>query len=751
MYVDNKRGLLARFQKNAASRPCVPPTTVHIHIRNTYWTAHLTPWLTCFVLRHSIETAMNASLAAAIIGNRAAAEVEAAAAGGLDCAPGVPALCVAAGLLHLPAAAALVRLGADVDAPLQRAPYAGWRPLHFAITLPCCDSDARALISSLMEKRCDVAALTDDGLSVNDICLACGNDNFIELLTAAGAPPPDRVRCERYLKSQACAARMLHSCLQDLDVTGLAEEILKGADPSASDPAGRTALHLCAALGSGPLVRFTAHTYGARLNEMDVLERTPLRIAVGIDTPSSASIAVLLALGADVSVADVNGATPLDIAVCRGQLELVATLAKAGARLPAGLPRRVARLHRAVEEPADVLRLHAFAVNAIQRGHLRALEAALVTGAHDVDNLTAHAAGYGPRESLQFLLARGGSANSRITYPGTSLFSGGSALHAACGTTADRDAHVELLLKHGAGVNPTLPCGLTPCDVACRESTRALLAVHGGRGADLKTRAAAAGWLTDAALMYAVCERNADTAAVQGYAGADLNASDITGQTCLYYAAYKGKAALVNSLIARGARPNCQTYAERTPLHTAAEEGHLEVCQILLASGADPWVLDWLGFSPSRLAALNGHSEIAALLSAVVFAPPAAAAGRRHRQERIVAPKPTAEAIAAAEAVAAQLIAEEEAVAREVASRAARRSRRAARRRKRAPCRAATPSPASPEPEPEPEPASPPPTDVWPHQPTALFCDESSGEGDDDAASTMSEPAWVERLLADNT
>ena len=54
-----------------------------------------------------------------------------------------------------------------------------------------------------------------------------------------------------------------------------------------------------------------------------------------------------------------------------GWMELVATLVKAGAQLPAGLvPRRIARLHTAVEEPADVLRLHAFAVNAIQHAHL---------------------------------------------------------------------------------------------------------------------------------------------------------------------------------------------------------------------------------------------------------------------------------------------------------------------------------------------------------------------------------------------
>ena len=93
-----------------------------------------------------------------------------------------------------------------------------------------------------------------------------------------------------------------------------------------------------------------------------------------------------------------------------------------------------------------------------------------------------------------------------------------------------------------------------------------------------------------------------------------------------------------------------------------------------------------------------------------------------------------------------QLIAEEEAVSREVASRAARRSRRAARRRKRA---AATLSPASPSPSPSLAPASPPPSEVWPYQLAALIQPDSSGEGDDDAASTLTEPAWVEPLLAD--
>ena len=79
----------------------------------------------------------NTRLASCILSDRPLSELEAAAAGGLDCADGAPALCLAASLLNVDATATLIRLGADVHAAYGREPFAGWTALHFAAASPC--------------------------------------------------------------------------------------------------------------------------------------------------------------------------------------------------------------------------------------------------------------------------------------------------------------------------------------------------------------------------------------------------------------------------------------------------------------------------------------------------------------------------------------------------------------------------------------------------------------------------------------
>jgi ankyrin repeat protein len=348
--------------------------------------------------------------------------------------------------------------------------------VHFAAAAACSsDQEALSLLRILLVSRCDVLAVTDAGFSATDVCQESSDDEVMSMLLAAGAPRPNRERRSLFLTSPACAATLVHRYLQDLSVAGLVEEFLRGADPSSPDPARRSPLHLAAAVGSAPLVRLIGAQFGAALNAQDMLGRTPLRMAVSVDEPSEETVATLLSLGADWSIADAEGSTPMPIAVARGRLQLAAMLAVAGAPLPAGAPWSITRLLCPVKEPANLITHHAFAVTSIQRGFLRALEYALSTGAHDVDNLTAHAAGHGPVSSLAFMLSRGGRVDSRITSPVEALFLGGTALHVACGTTAgDRDQQVMLLIERGADVTATLPCGLRPVHVARGASTRAL-------------------------------------------------------------------------------------------------------------------------------------------------------------------------------------------------------------------------------------------------------------------------------------
>ena len=246
----------------------------------------------------------------------------------------------------------------------------------------------------------------------------------------------------------------------------------------------------------------------------------------------------------------------------------MAMLAAAGASVPSGVPASIAKQHRPVPEPINLLMQHAFAVSCISKGRLRALDMALATGKHSLHNLTAHAAAYGTIDSLTFLLSRGGDVNARLTHPAESLYSCASAQHAACGTTEDRDDVVRLLLDAGADFNAMLPNGLRPLEVACRPSTRALLA---GRGAVRAERTAeGASWKFTAQMMYAVANHDFEEAKQHLYAGVPVDTRDVLGRTVMHSAAATGNCSLVITLLAHGAQPNAVAYDGQTALMTDA-------------------------------------------------------------------------------------------------------------------------------------------------------------------------------------
>jgi ankyrin repeat protein len=723
----------------------------------------------------------NTRLAACILSDRPLSELEAAAAGGLDCAAGIPALALAASLLNVESVATLLRCGADVNAAYASEPFAGWRALHFAAAAPC-GPDTDALLAILITAGADVTASTNDGFSATDI--ACtDHPETAQLLVAAGAPPPSAARHALHLQTQARATPRLHAVVDELEVSAVCEELLLGAYVDGADPAGRTPLHLAARLGCPPLVRLLAFSFGANVNVQDVLGRTPLLIAVSLDMPSTETVATLLALGADWNTPDALGATPMRVAVDRGRTQLVAMLAAAGAPVPAGVPASIAKQHRPVPEPINLMAQHAFAVSCISKGHLRALDMALATGKHSLHNLTVHAAAYGTVDSLQFFLSRGGDVSARLTHPAESLYSGASALHAACGTTEDRDDHVRLLLEAGADINATMPNGLKPLDVACRAATRSLLISRGAVRAE--RTADGASWKFTAQMMYAVANHDFEEAKQHLYAGVPVETRDVLGRTVMHSAASTGNCSLVISLLAHGAQPNAVSFDGRSALHYAVAGGHLGCCELLLAAGADAQQPSWLGVTPARLAALSGEWRILQLFTESVLprqpaaAPPAQPPPPRARSRRAasVAAPPTPEAVARAEAAAAELLATEAAEAARAAAKVAKAAKRAAQAasRKAPPPRAAHSSSSEEEEEAE----APAPEASWPCLPrqkpvkrvrprrrsyasavappsAAAELKEPppapsapSTESADDSFSSISEPDWLAELLED--
>jgi hypothetical protein len=100
----------------------------------------------------------------------------------------------------------------------------------------------------------------------------------------------------------------------------------------------------------------------------------------------------------------------------------------------------------------------------------------------------------------------------------------------------------------------------------------------------LKCRAAG----LDAALIAAAAKGNVDVVRILLAAGADPVWFDSAGDTALLAAVPTGKAALIGSLLANGAKANDITNANGlTPLGLAARGGYADVADVLLLGGAD--------------------------------------------------------------------------------------------------------------------------------------------------------------------
>lgn len=97
-------------------------------------------------------------------------------------------------------------------------------------------------------------------------------------------------------------------------------------------------------------------------------------------------------------------------------------------------------------------------------------------------------------------------------------------------------------------------------------------------------------------------------------AGADVNATDIDGETALHHAARRGDAEVVRLLLGAGARVDAENRYQRTPLHVAAAAGGAEVVQALLDAGAPVTGADAFGATVLHAAAEAGCGECVARL-----------------------------------------------------------------------------------------------------------------------------------------
>lgn len=96
--------------------------------------------------------------------------------------------------------------------------------------------------------------------------------------------------------------------------------------------------------------------------------------------------------------------------------------------------------------------------------------------------------------------------------------------------------------------------------------------------------------------------------------GADVNASDIRGETPLIKAAWNSDAAMVATLLDLGADVFLATNDGRTALYTGVVSGNAEVVRRLLQAGAPPNAMTDFGKTPLMASAWIDHPDIAAEL-----------------------------------------------------------------------------------------------------------------------------------------
>jgi hypothetical protein len=84
--------------------------------------------------------------------------------------------------------------------------------------------------------------------------------------------------------------------------------------------------------------------------------------------------------------------------------------------------------------------------------------------------------------------------------------------------------------------------------------------------------------------------------------------------SALHWAAWKGRAAVVDALLRYGADHASVNKWGKTPLHWAAWMGHSDVASVLMRHGADVSTLDTDGWTPLHLAARFNHAPTVAVL-----------------------------------------------------------------------------------------------------------------------------------------
>ncbi|XP_028818274.1 CARD- and ANK-domain containing inflammasome adapter protein [Denticeps clupeoides] len=403
----------------------------------------------------------------------------------------------------------------------------------------------------------------------------------------------------------------LHVAAESGDVGATAALVKSGADIYTRDHASNTPLHLAVQRGHQGVVQ-------ALVDEEKHFENRATFLHMAAMEDDHTLTEVLLKTGTEVDSKDVQKKTALFHAVSRGNERTTALLLRAGARVRSGVLNAALDLNR--RSMLTMLLQHSggtvspeaakAALFEATRRNLDEAAAALVDVGTDVnarDSLEYTplllAAELGHVEVFRVLVSRNANLGRRLPDFTT-------VLHLAAQSGSVTIAQV--LLDSGFDPDTTGPKDQTPLHVAAlhnQPAVASLLLLAGAR-VDAVTHDG------HTALHLASRDGRSEVASQLVQAGADLHVRDKQGRTALHLAAPQGEAAVARLLASAGAECDAADKEKKTPLHLAARWGRTEVMSALLAGKAKVGARDMDGCTALHYAAASGHADGAALLLA---------------------------------------------------------------------------------------------------------------------------------------
>ncbi|XP_065565796.1 putative ankyrin repeat protein RF_0381 [Artemia franciscana] len=290
---------------------------------------------------------------------------------------------------------------------------------------------------------------------------------------------------------------------------------------------------------------------------------------------------LLIQSGAELDATNVYGETPLGTAIRTSNLDLVKLLLKHGANPNCG------------ESFGSAPPLHmAIIIMAAKEGSADVCNLLIKSGAEidatDVDGETplGTAIKTSNLDLVKLLLKRGANPNC------------GECLHLAV-KKGGADL-CNLLIKSGAELDATNVYGETPLGTAIKTSNLDLVKLLLKLGANPNC---------GECLHLAVKKGSADVCNLLIKSGAEIDATNVHGETPLGTATKTSNLDLVKLLLKRGANPNCEEC-----LHLAVEKGRADMCELLIDSGAKLDAMNANKDTPLLIAIRNNNLELVKLL-----------------------------------------------------------------------------------------------------------------------------------------